>query len=69
MKRSQKQGGALPGISEVERRIMGNLLRMAPEQQKAAAKPSSGRAQAQRRRRERERGALPAVAQDKRTDR
>jgi len=45
----------LDGISERERRIMGQLLRMPRQQQKDAPKPMSGQGIAQRRRREKER--------------
>jgi hypothetical protein len=47
--------GAIVGISELEKDIMGRLLRMKPEQQKAKAKPDSVKGDAQRLRRERER--------------
>ncbi len=45
----------LAGISEHERKVMARLLRTPHEQQKAAPKPKSKRAEAQRRRREAER--------------
>jgi hypothetical protein len=49
------------GISGREQEIMSRLLRMRPEQQKAAPKPTNARAEAQRRRRENERPP-PTVA-------
>ncbi|MHB8416042.1 MAG: hypothetical protein ACYDB1_11805 [Acidiferrobacteraceae bacterium] len=45
------------GLTGTERRIMGRLLQMPPEQQKAAPKPISPQAEAQRRRRQKEREA------------
>jgi hypothetical protein len=45
----------LDGISEEEQHIMGRLLHMKPQQQKAAAKPDTPKGDAQRLRRERER--------------
>ncbi len=45
----------LAGLSDNETQIMGRLLRMPPEPQKAALKPTGARAEAQRRRREKER--------------
>lgn len=59
---TDQTNGPLRGISTEEQRIMGRLLRQPHEQQKAAPKPTSGRAEAQRRRRERERNALRASA-------
>jgi hypothetical protein len=49
----------LRGVSESERQIMSRLLRMPPEQHKAATKPATrqGEAQRQRRRREKEAAA------------
>jgi hypothetical protein len=64
MKRSQDHKAALSGVSKAEQRIMGRLLRMTPEQHKAAAKTTSGRAEAQRRRRERERQAPTEASRD-----
>lgn len=52
---------SLAGISDREREIMRHLLRMAPERQKAAAKPATVKGEAQRRRREKER-RHPTVA-------
>ena len=46
----------LAGVLDDERRIMERLLRMRPEAQKDAPRPSSAQAEAQRRRREKERG-------------
>jgi len=54
---NQDTNSPFTGVSDEERRIMGRLLRMRPEPQKAASKPTGGRAEAQRRRRERERKA------------
>jgi hypothetical protein len=51
----------LVGISEQEREIMSRLLRMPPEQQKAAPKPATAKGEAQRRRRAQER-QQPTVA-------
>jgi len=45
----------LAGVSEQEREIMSRLLRMPPERQKAAPKPTSPKGEAQRRRRAQER--------------
>ena len=45
------------GLSGTVKRVMGRLLRMPSEQQKAAPKPVGRQAEAQRRRRERERVA------------
>ncbi len=45
----------LATISPREKAIMRRLLRMKPEPQKAAPKPTGARAEAQRRRREKER--------------
>jgi hypothetical protein len=45
----------LYGLLPKERAIMGNLLRMPPEQHKDAAKPTSVKAEGQRRRRQNER--------------
>jgi hypothetical protein len=44
----------LRGLTAEDQRIMNRLLRMPPEQQKVAPKPTGNRAEAQRRRRERE---------------
>jgi len=43
------------GLTGIEKQVMRRLLRMKPEQQKAAPKPTGARAEAQRRRREKER--------------
>jgi hypothetical protein len=53
-----KSEDASIGISERKRGIMTRLLRMAPEQQKAAPKPKSAKGAAQRRRREAGRNAV-----------
>jgi hypothetical protein len=45
----------LAGVSEQEREVMSRLLRMPPERQKAAPKPTSAKGEAQRRRRAQER--------------
>jgi hypothetical protein len=47
--------GSFHGLTDVERAVMGRLLRMQHEQQKTAPKPASPKGEAQRRRRERER--------------
>jgi hypothetical protein len=47
----------LHGLSPEVQRVMGRLLRMPPEQQKAAPKPENARAEAQRQRRQKERAA------------
>jgi hypothetical protein len=52
---SNRTAAPLRGISTEERRIMGNLLRQSPEQQKTAPKPTSRQGEAQRRRRQKER--------------
>ena len=45
----------LAGISAEEQETMRRLLRMRPEQQKSASKPTTPKGEAQRRRREKER--------------
>ena len=45
----------LAGLSEQEREIMSRLLRLPPERQKAAPKPTTAKGEAQRRRRAQER--------------
>jgi hypothetical protein len=54
----------LRGLTEAERRIMGNLLRQSPEQHKAAPKPSTPQGDAQRRRRQKEKEAAATASQD-----
>jgi len=51
----KESNNPLSGVSKREQDIMARLLRMPPEQQKAAARPATAQADAQRRRRERER--------------
>lgn len=48
------------GLTEAERRIMGNLLRQSPEQHKVAPKPNTPQGEAQRRRRQKEKEAATA---------
>lgn len=55
---------ALEGITEVERSIMGALLRMPHEAQKTSPKPSTTKGEAQRRRREIERQPPPVASGD-----
>jgi hypothetical protein len=51
----RKIRNSLAGISDRDQGIMARLLRMPPEQQKAAPKPTTAQGDAQRRRREKER--------------
>ena len=55
-----KDASPLVGLSKDEQEIMARLLRMPPEQQKAAPKPATHRGEAQRRRRARERRNPPS---------
>lgn len=55
MSRSAPSTKADAGLTAVGNEIMGRLLRMRPEQQKATSKPDNAPAEAQRRRRQRER--------------
>ncbi len=55
MEKELEMNRSLAGLSPEVTHVMERLLRMPPEPQKAALKPTGARAEAQRRRREKER--------------
>ncbi len=54
MEKELEKNHLLAGLSSEVKHVMERLLRMPPEPQKAASKPTGARADAQRRRREKE---------------
>jgi hypothetical protein len=59
-----KQSGPLINLPQRDREIMARLLRMSPEPQKDAPKPTTPKGIAQRQRRRKEREAASAASHD-----